>query len=130
VELGPEAISPFEKACLSLDSMAEFKSSENVDYNIGEKPGGKGDLSGLEAASMDDVQIIKPPQKPFNAWSAMCLGYSISNTGIGMVLVVGSTVFGAGPLFVYGTLLIAAVTFCVAITLGELASAYPHAGGQ
>lgn len=78
----------------------------------------------------DTMEVAKPPLKPFSVWSAMSLGYSISNSGLGMVLVVGSAVFGAGPLFIYGTILVTAVTFCVAITLGELSSAYCHAGGQ
>ncbi|KEF62032.1 uncharacterized protein A1O9_00004 [Exophiala aquamarina CBS 119918] len=70
------------------------------------------------------------PKKPFTLWSALSLGFNITNTGISIILVVGNTAFGAGPLFFYSTLLMAAVTFCVAITLGELTSAYPHAGGQ
>ncbi|KEF60311.1 uncharacterized protein A1O9_01871 [Exophiala aquamarina CBS 119918] len=78
----------------------------------------------------DTMEVEKPPLKPFTVWSAMSLGYSISNSGLGMVLVVGSAAFGAGPLFIYGTILITAITFCVAITLGELASAYPHSGAQ
>lgn len=78
----------------------------------------------------ETVEIAKPHQKPFTVWSALSLGYSISNSGLGMALIVGNTVFGAGPLFIYGTILVTGVTFCVAITLGELSSAYPHAGGQ
>lgn len=90
-----------------------------------------GDGRGIHTVeSVDLGHTVKPTQKPFTAWSAMSLGYSISNTGIGMVLVAGNTVFGAGPLFIWGTLVVPFVTFCVAITLGELASAYPHAGGQ
>ena len=85
---------------------------------------------GMYTVDSMDAGYIAKPKKPFTTWSAMSLGYSISNAGIGMVLVVGSTVFGAGPLFIYGTILVTFVTFCVAITLGELSSAYPHAGGQ
>lgn len=81
--------------------------------------------------SVEDGDVVPtPPKKPFNWWSAMSLGYSISNTGIGMILVIGNTVFGAGPLFIWGSVLITAITFCVAVTLGELSSAFPHAGGQ
>lgn len=76
------------------------------------------------------VGQISTPKKPFTVWSALSLGFNITNTGASMVLVVGNTSFGAGPLFFYSTILIAAVTFCVAVTLGELVSAYPHAGGQ
>lgn len=79
---------------------------------------------------MDVEQVEKPHQKPFTVWSAMSMGYSISNSGLAMVLIVSNSAFGGGPLFIYGTFLITFITFCGAITLGELASAYPHAGGQ
>lgn len=90
----------------------------------------------MRASSLDPVEsmtvgeVAKPRQKPFTTLSAMSMGYSITNTGLGMVLIVGNTVFGAGPLFIYGILLICCIGFCIAITLGELTSAYPHAGGQ
>lgn len=86
--------------------------------------------SALHQISTTDEGHLATLKKPFTVWSALSLGFNITNTGISMVLVVGNTVFGAGPLFFYSTLLIAAVTFCVAITLGELASAWPHTGGQ
>ncbi|KAH8688662.1 choline transport protein [Talaromyces proteolyticus] len=76
------------------------------------------------------VHLVKPQKKPFTTLSAMSMGYSITNTGLGMVLIVSNAVFGAGPLFIYGICFIFCISLCVAITLGELASAYPHAGGQ
>jgi choline transport protein len=81
--------------------------------------------------SMEHGQVAEQQRKkPFTILSALSLGYSISNAGTGMLLVVGNAAFGAGPLFFWGTILVAAVSFCVAVSLGELASAYPHAGGQ
>ena len=87
-------------------------------------------LGKVESVSNGKFDVAKPQKKPFTVLSAMSLGYSITNTGLGMVLIVGNTVFGAGPLFFYGILLIFCIAICIAITLGELASAYPHAGGQ
>ena len=84
----------------------------------------------VESANDGHIIVAEPQKKPFSTLSAMSLGYSITNTGLGMVLIVGNTVFGAGPLFFYGILLIFGISVCVAVTLGELASAYPHAGGQ
>ena len=86
--------------------------------------------SAAHSSETGEVAAAMIVQKPFTTLSAMSMGYSITNTGLGFVLIVSNTVFGAGPLFIYGTLLIACITFCVAITLGELTSAYPHAGGQ
>lgn len=90
----------------------------------------KEDIDLHETHSTDVGHVVSRPLKPFTLWSALSLGWNITNTGIGMVLVVGNAAFGAGPLFFYATLLVAAVSFCVAITLGELVSAYPHTGGQ
>lgn len=86
-------------------------------------------LDHTTSIDIGDVRVRKL-QKPFTLLSAASLGYAISNTPVGMLLVVGSAMFGGGPLFFYGTLLIIVVSFSVAISLGELASAYPHAGGQ
>lgn len=108
--------------------MSDHKAPHTMDVKqeLGLSDGGMG----LAPTDSIDIARVTQSKKPFTTWSAMSLGFSISNTGMGMALVVGSAVFGAGPLFIYGTLLVTAVTFCVAITLGELASAYPHAGGQ
>lgn len=86
-------------------------------------------LDGVTSMDVGHVQVSKP-HKPFTLLSILALGWNITNTGIGLVLVMGNAVFGGGPLFFYSTLLMAAVAVCVAITLGELASAYPHTGGQ
>lgn len=109
---------------MSAQSFHERKIAEVVDDEIVHK------ALDLQPISTTDVGSISTPKKAFTVWSALSLGFNVTNTGISMVLVVGNTAFGAGPLFFYSTLLIAAVTFCVAVTLGELASAYPHAGGQ
>lgn len=85
------------------------------------------DLGKIESVQMGTVSKQK---KPFTLLAAAALGYSTTNTSAGILLSVGSTAFGAGPLFFYGTLLIACVAFCVAISLGELSSAFPHVGGQ
>jgi amino acid transporter len=74
--------------------------------------------------SMEHGQVAEQQRKkPFTILSALSLGYSISNAGTGMLLVVGNAAFGAGPLFFWGTILVAAVSFCVAVSLGELATA-------
>lgn len=90
----------------------------------------------MQMESIHDVKSIgisdvaSPKKKAFTTLSALSMGYSITNTGLGIVQIVGNTVFGAGPLFIYGMLLIFCISICIAITLGELVSAYPHAGGQ
>lgn len=106
----------------SPDAERKLKAMSD-DYHVKEDPS-------LHGTTSEDVGQVSKPLKSFTLLSMLALGWNITNTGIGMVLVMGSAVFGAGPLFFYSTLMIAGVAFCTAITLGELASAYPHTGGQ
>ncbi|VUC36381.1 unnamed protein product [Clonostachys rosea] len=70
-------------------------------------------------------------EKPFTIWTAMGVGHSITNTAITIVAGLASSVaLGGAPLLIYGFLAMALVAVCVAITLGELSSAFPHSGGQ
>ncbi|KAH6687427.1 amino acid/polyamine transporter I [Plectosphaerella plurivora] len=69
--------------------------------------------------------------KPFTVWTAMGIGHSITNTAVTITVGMASGVaFGGPPVFFYGFLAMAVVAFFVAISLGELASALPHSGGQ
>ncbi|KAK1842598.1 choline transport protein [Colletotrichum chrysophilum] len=61
----------------------------------------------------------------------MGIGHSITNTAVGIIVGLSTGInFGGAPVFFYGFILMAIVGFAVAISLGELASALPHSGGQ
>lgn len=69
--------------------------------------------------------------KPFTTLSALGIGYGTTNTPIGLLLVLGSTLpMGGTPLFFWGFLVMTLVGLATATTLAELASAMPHPGGQ
>lgn len=83
-----------------------------------------------ETASIAVGQHIQQ-QKRFTLWSAMGIGHSITNTAIAIIVGLASGVaFGGPPVFFYGFILMAIVALFVAISLGELSSAFPHPGGQ
>ena len=64
--------------------------------------------------------MVQKIQKPFTALSAMALGFNVTNTSIAFMFVLGSnTVFGAGHLFFYGTIVTAVAVFCVIVSLAE-----------
>ncbi|KAF5009201.1 hypothetical protein FDECE_4566 [Fusarium decemcellulare] len=76
-----------------------------------------------------DNQAMHP--KPFTVWTAMGIGHSITNTAITVIVGLASgAALGGPPLFIYGFIMMALVAACVAVSLGELASALPHSGGQ
>ncbi|KAG4438549.1 hypothetical protein IFR05_005973 [Cadophora sp. M221] len=61
----------------------------------------------------------------------MGLGHSISNTAITLITGLASSIsLGGPPVIMYGFMMMAIVATFVAISLGELASAMPHSGGQ
>ncbi|KAI5456040.1 amino acid/polyamine transporter I [Mariannaea sp. PMI_226] len=69
--------------------------------------------------------------KPFGALSLIGMAYSIANTAITCVGSLTASLGGGGRVvFVWGLLLVSVMAFCIAISLGELSSAMPHAGGQ
>ncbi|KAJ3464870.1 hypothetical protein MRS44_009656 [Fusarium solani] len=81
----------------------------------------------------EGVHVDAPshPPKSFSMLSAAGLGYSITNSPTAIFLVIGAnTPFGGSPLFFYGYLGMFLVGLAAACSLGELASAMPHPGGQ
>ncbi|CAG9952695.1 unnamed protein product [Clonostachys rosea f. rosea IK726] len=69
--------------------------------------------------------------KPFTTLTAMGLGHSITNTAITLLVGMSSSIaLGGPPLFIWGFVAMAVVGVAVSVSLGELASALPHTGGQ
>lgn len=69
--------------------------------------------------------------KPFTTVSAIGIGYGVTNTAMGLLLVVGTVMpLGGSPLFFWGFIAMAGVGLATATTLTELASAMPDPGGQ
>ncbi|KAK6856430.1 amino acid transporter [Apiospora arundinis] len=70
-------------------------------------------------------------KKPFTTLSAIGNGYGITNTAVGILLTLGTTLDkGGSPLLFWGFLLMTLVGLATAVTLAELCSAMPHPGGQ
>ncbi|CAI0646008.1 unnamed protein product [Colletotrichum noveboracense] len=70
-------------------------------------------------------------ERPFTTWTAIGIAHSITNTAMGILLTVGTTIpFGGAPLSFFGFILMALVGLSTVTSLAELASAIPHPGGQ
>ncbi|KAF2010479.1 amino acid transporter [Aaosphaeria arxii CBS 175.79] len=89
------------------------------------------DVQQRSSSSIRRGEVTYNNLKPFTTLSALGIGYGTTNTAVGILLVLGSTIpMGGSPLVFWGFLLMAVVGLATATTLGELASAYPHPGGQ
>ncbi|TGJ83450.1 hypothetical protein E0Z10_g5287 [Xylaria hypoxylon] len=86
----------------------------------------KGSLSLFQEG---DVSIQR--QKPFTTLSAIGIGYGVTNTAVGIPLILSTAIpMGGSPQVFWGFLLMAGVGLATATTLAELISAIPHPGGQ
>ncbi|EFQ97951.1 choline transporter [Nannizzia gypsea CBS 118893] len=75
--------------------------------------------------------ILVQTQKPFTTLSAIGIGYGVTNTAVGLLLVLGTGIpMGGSPVVFWGFLAMAVVGLATATTLSELISAIPHPGGQ
>lgn len=70
-------------------------------------------------------------RKSFSLWSILGVGFGLTNSWFGISTSMVTGLSSGGPMMiVYGIIIIALISVCVGVSLGELSSAYPHAGGQ
>lgn len=86
------------------------------------------DSDALKLAQMGYTQDMK---RNYSVISVLGVGFSLTNSWFGISAALITGINSGGPiLIVYGIILIALISTCVGISLAELASAYPNAGGQ
>ncbi len=104
----------FESArALSHDNMADLKSLDSDAFKL---------------AEMGYTQDMK---RNYSVLSVLGVGFSLTNSWFGISAALITGINSGGPVcIVYGLILIALISTCVGISLSELASAYPNAGGQ
>ncbi|KAF1812679.1 amino acid transporter [Eremomyces bilateralis CBS 781.70] len=86
------------------------------------------DEDAMKLAAMGYTQDMK---RNFSVWSVLGVGFSLTNSWFGISAAMVTGINSGGPLLIiYGIMIIGLVSSCVAISLSELASAMPNAGGQ
>lgn len=86
------------------------------------------DADALKLAEMGYVQEMR---RDFSVLSILGVGFSLTNSWFGVSAAMVTGINSGGPvLLIYGIILIATLSIGVGISLSELASAYPNAGGQ
>lgn len=93
-------------------------------------------MSRQSLQEQEDLRLAEMGYKPelrrnFSAWSLLGIGFGLTNSWFGISASLATGIQSGGPLMiVYGILIIAFVSTFIAITLSELASAFPNSGGQ
>lgn len=86
------------------------------------------DIDAIKLAEMGYKQDMK---RNFSLWSVLGVAFSLTNSWFGVSASMVTGINSGGPvLLVYGIILIALITSCAAVSLSELASSMPSAGGQ
>lgn len=93
-------------------------------------------IEGLKSADLDEANLAEMGYKQdmrrnYSALSVLGVGFSLTNSWFGISAALITGINSGGPvLIIYGIILIALLSTCVGISLSELASAFPNAGGQ
>ncbi|KAF2708288.1 choline transport protein [Pleomassaria siparia CBS 279.74] len=85
----------------------------------------------LDAVKLAEMGYKQDMQRNFSVWSVLGVGFSLTNSWWGISAAMITGINSGGPmLIIYGIILITLISTCVGISLSELASALPNAGGQ
>lgn len=85
----------------------------------------------LNANVYTEMGYTQDMKRNFSVFSVLAVGFSLTNSWFGISAALITGINSGGPvLIVYGIILIALISTCVAVTLSELASSMPNAGGQ
>lgn len=84
-----------------------------------------------DAAKLAAMGYTQDMKRKFSILSLLAVGFSLTNSWFGISASLITGINSGGPvLTVYGIPWIAFISLCVGVTLSELASAMPNAGGQ
>lgn len=84
-----------------------------------------------DALKLAEMGYTQDMSRNFSVWSVLGVGFSLTNSWFGISAALITGINSGGPLLIiYGIILIALISTCVGISLSELASAMPNAGGQ
>jgi choline transport protein len=84
-----------------------------------------------DARKLAEMGYTQDMKRNFSVWSVLGVGFSLTNSWFAISAALVTGISSGGPvLIVYGIVLVALISTCVGISLAELASAMPNAGGQ
>lgn len=111
-----------------MTSIKEKNITPTVSQDVEAIRGSSVDPDAMKLAEMGYTQDMS---RNFSVWSVLGVGFSLTNSWFGISAALITGINSGGPLLIiYGIMLIALISTCVGISLSELASAMPNAGGQ
>ena len=116
----------------AVEITSNTKNSDNFEGSHLEKRGNV-ELSTVSTGSTIDYYEEGEPQlrKQFSFINLLGVGFGLTNSWFGISTSMVTGISSGGPLMViYGIIIIALLSVAIGSSLGELSSAYPHAGGQ
>ena len=85
----------------------------------------------LMLTSNVEMGYVQEMARNYSVWSVLGVAFSVTNSWFAISAALVTGISSGGPvLIIYGIILITLVSTCVGISLSELASAFPNAGGQ
>ncbi|KAI2483895.1 Choline transport protein [Pyrenophora tritici-repentis] len=111
-----------------MESIEKKRLSSSISRDVEQSLKASVDPDALKLAEMGYTQDMK---RKYTVWSVLGVGFSLTNSWFGISAALITGISSGGPLLIiYGIILIALISTCVGISLSELASAMPNAGGQ
>ncbi|EGW33543.1 uncharacterized protein SPAPADRAFT_60882 [Spathaspora passalidarum NRRL Y-27907] len=108
-----------------LADNASFEAKDFQETN--EKYSDHEDSSSLDRVHHEGGKL----KRRFSTYSIICIGFGLTNSWLGISSSLVTGISSGGPMLtIYGILIVAMISYCVAVTLGEMSSAIPSAGGQ
>lgn len=88
-------------------------------------------LSDQEKNEDTDSSVRGELKRTFSVWSVLGIGFGLTNSWFGISASLITGIQSGGPmLIIYGIIIISFISYNIGITLSELSSAIPSAGGQ
>jgi choline transport protein len=74
--------------------------------------------------------VVELEDRPFNILNIFAIGFTICNSAIAVIAGLATGIGSGGPItYIWAQIFMYIMSFCVAVSLGELASALPNADG-
>lgn len=114
----------------SIEKTATIESVEQKDIGLATNSLSEQKWKNSDSSSIGSIKQGEL-KRTFSVWSILGIGFGLTNSWFGISASLITGIQSGGPmLIVYGIIIIAFISYCVGITLSEMSSAIPSAGGQ